>query len=106
VGYGKGNPEFFDKVPGMLEADRGTCYQSYVHLPELIGRTGEVNQLLAAHRSPVAAIDEHNTPSATQITREQHFLSTHQMELEVGEAVPRVQYCAAFTRHATPPVET
>ena len=106
VGYRKGNPEFCDEVPGVLQAVHRTCYQSYVHLSELIGRAGEVNQLLTAHRSPVAAIDEQDTPPAARVTGKQQPLPTHQIEFEVRKAVPRVQYCAALARHTTPPVET
>ena len=98
----KGNLKSLDQLSGLFKVIGGTCRHSYIHLSELIDCAGEVNQLVTAHRSPVAPIDEQNAPSAAQVARTQHPPAAHQIELDVGEAVSGVQQYASFTCHFLP----
>src|SRR5208337_2143393 len=75
---GEGYLKFLSQLAGMFETIHRSCYQSYVHSSELVHRAGKVNQLLTAHRSPVAAIDQQNAPAFAQILRDYHAFTAHQ----------------------------
>jgi len=100
---GEGDLKFLSRFAGMFESIRRSCYQSYVHSSELVRSASKVNQLLTAHRSPVAAVDQQNAPAFAQILRNYHTFTAHQSEVEVGKAVSCIQQCGYFPCHAPPP---